>query len=86
MTEIAGVPAPAAIGLEGEPVPLKEVSKTDNEGTSTWLYANEARGLMVQLEVTEVGDGFEYKSYEGTIQVTQPESGMAVPFSGTCGV
>ncbi|KDA04089.1 hypothetical protein [Hyphomonas oceanitis] len=86
MTEIAGVPAPGAIGLEGEPVPLKEVSKTDTEGTSTWLYANEARGLMVQLEVTEVGDGFEYKSYEGTIQVTQPESGRAVPFTGTCGV
>ena len=86
MTEIAGVPAPAAVGLEGEPVALKEVSKTDAEGTSTWLYANEARGLMVELDVTEVGDGFEYKSYKGTIQVTAPESGRTVPFLGTCGV
>ena len=63
-----------------------EVSKTDAEGTSTWLYANEARGLMVELDVTEVGDGFEYKSYKGTIQVTAPESGRTVPFLGTCGV
>ncbi|PKP81003.1 MAG: hypothetical protein CVT79_12045 [Alphaproteobacteria bacterium HGW-Alphaproteobacteria-18] len=86
MTEIAGVPAPAAIGLEGQPVRLEEVSKSAKEGAGVWTYHNAQRPVEVQLTLTETAEGSEYRSYEGTIRITDPALGDIIPIEGTCGV
>ena len=86
ITEIAGVPAPAAIGIEGQPVPLEQVSKDEGDPVETWIYQNSDRGVEVELLLTETEAGFEYRNYEGTLQLTSPEEGAALPISGSCGV
>lgn len=86
MTEIAGIPAPAAIGVDGEAVALTEVSKTEAGGAETWIYRNEERPVTVALELTETEEGFEFRGYTGTIQVTDPVNGDPVQIEGRCGV
>lgn len=86
MTELAGVPAPAAIGLEGQAVRLEEVSKSVQEGAGVWTYRNAERPVEVQLTLTETVEGSEYRSYEGTIRITDPALGDVIPIEGTCGV
>lgn len=86
ITEIAGVPAPAAIGLEGQAVRLEEVSKTEQDGAAIWTYRNEERPVEVQLTLTETDQGFEYRAYEGTIRIMDPVQGDIIPIEGTCGV
>ncbi|WP_291053682.1 hypothetical protein [Hyphomonas sp.] len=86
ITEIAGVPAPAAIGLEGQAVRLEEVSKTEQDGAAIWTYRNEERPVEVQLTLTETDEGFEYRAYEGTIRIMDPVQGDIIPIEGTCGV
>lgn len=86
ITEIAGIPAPAAIGLEGQSVPMTEVSKEKGELAETWTYRNDERGVEVALKLTGTEEGGEYRNYQGTIQVIAPEKGMALPISGSCGV
>ena len=86
ITEIAGVPAPAAVAVNGETVALEQVSKDACDGIEKWVYRNEAREFAIELILTEVGEGFESRDYEGTIQVTRPALGTPVPVKGTCGV
>ncbi|MFN3912524.1 hypothetical protein [Hyphomonas sp.] len=86
ITEIAGVPAPAAIGLEGAAVRLEEVSKTTADGAETWTYRNADRPVTVELNLTETSAEFETRGYEGTIRITAPEAGEPVAISGSCGV
>lgn len=86
ITEIAGVPAPATIGLEGQAVRLEEVSKTEQDGAAIWTYRNAERPVDVQLTLTETDEGFEYRAYEGTIRIVDPAPGEIIPIEGTCGV
>lgn len=86
ITEIAGVPAPAAIGLEGAAVRLEEVSKTKADGAETWTYRNADRPVTVELNLTESSAEFETRGYEGAIRITGPEAGTPVAISGSCGV
>lgn len=86
MTEIAGLPAPAAIGLGGEAVILTEVSKTEAGGAETWIYRNEERPVTVALELTETEEGFGFRGYTGTIQITDPVYADPVQIEGRCGV
>lgn len=86
ITEIAGIPAPAAIGLEGQPVKLEEVSKNKDGPIETWTYRSAERGAEVELLLTETEKGFESRDYEGSIQVTRPEAGAVQPIVGSCGV
>lgn len=86
ITEIAGVPAPAAVALNGGTVALEQVSKDARDGIEKWVYENAGRDFGVELILTEVGEGFESRDYEGTIQVTRPVLGTPVPVKGTCGV
>ncbi|MFN3610342.1 MAG: hypothetical protein ACK4Y9_14875 [Hyphomonas sp.] len=86
ISEIAGVPAPAAIGLEGKAVPLQRVSITESDGIEIWTYRNEARALKVVLRLKEVEEGMEYRSYTGTIRIAEPVDANAINIEGTCGV
>ena len=86
ITEIAGVPAPVAVAVNGETMTLEQVSKDTRDGIEMWVYQNEAREFAIELILTEVGEGFESRDYEGTIQVTRPALGTPVPVKGTCGV
>lgn len=86
ITEIAGVPAPAHVGLEGEDVALTQVSKEDNKAPQVWIYENAGRSLQLEMQVTETAKGFESRDYEGTAQVTRPEPGPLTAVAGTCGV
>ena len=86
ITEIAGVPAPAAIGLEGEPVPLKEVSKTEADGAEIWTYRNDDRPVEIELRLREVEQGMEYRNYTGTIRISNPVDASAINIEGSCGV
>jgi hypothetical protein len=86
ITEIAGVPAPAAVGLQGQAVTLTEISKAEDAAPQVWIYGNPERALQVELNVTETNKGFESRDYEGTIQVTQPAEGQQTAITGTCGV
>lgn len=86
ITEIAGVPAQGAVGINGQNVTLDEVSKTSEEDREIWTYESVGGELMVELQLTEVADGFESRSYEGTIQVLEPEKAAPVPIAGDCGV
>lgn len=86
ITEIAGVPAPAHVGLEGQPVAMTQVSKADDAATQVWRYENAERGFQVELQITEMAKGFETRDYEGTIQVTRPAEGALKAIIGSCGV
>jgi len=86
VTEIAGVPAPAHVGLQGEDVALTQVSKVVDSAPQVWVYENAERGVEVALQVTETAKGFESRDYEGTIEVVRPEAGPMTAISGTCGV
>ncbi|ABI76314.1 putative lipoprotein [Hyphomonas neptunium ATCC 15444] len=86
ITEIAGVPAPAAIGLEGEPVTLKEVSKTEADGAEIWTYRNDERPVEIELRLKEVEQGMEYRNYTGTIRISDPVDASAINIEGSCGV
>ncbi|MFN7164085.1 MAG: hypothetical protein ACK4P2_04635 [Hyphomonas sp.] len=86
VTEIAGVPAPAHVGLEGQGVALTQVSKVADAAPQLWIYENADRGLLVEMRVTETAKGFESRDYEGTIEVTRPQERPLVAVSGTCGV
>jgi len=85
VTEIAGVPAPAYVGLEGEDVALTQVSKADDRAPQVWLYENPGRNLQLEMQVTETGKRFESRDYEGTAQVILPEQGPLTAVTGTCG-
>lgn len=86
ITEIAGVPAPAHVGLAGEDVALTQVSKAENVAPQVWLYENAGRSLQLEMQVTETAKGFESRDYEGTAQVIRPEQGPLTAVMGTCGV
>lgn len=86
ITEIAGVPAPAAIGLEGESVTLKEVSKTEEDGAEIWTYRNDERPVEIELRLKEVEQGMEYRNYTGTIRISDPVDASAINIEGSCGV
>lgn len=86
ITEIAGDPSPAAIGVNGEPVRLERVSRDEAGPVQTWLYGNDERALVVELRLTETGEGFESRDYSGTIRVIQPEPGEEMLIEGVCGV
>jgi len=86
ITELAGVPAPAAIGLEGEAVSLEQVSKTETGRTKIWNYRNTERPIEVELQLKELDDGREYQSYTGTIRITDPVDADAINIEGMCGV
>lgn len=86
ITEIAGVPAPAAIGLEGEPVALTEVAKTEEDGAEIWTYRNDERPVEIELRLKQAEEGFEYRNYTGTIRITDPVDASAINIEGSCGV
>jgi hypothetical protein len=86
ITEIAGVPAPAAIGLEGHPVALKEVSKTQADDAEIWTYRNDERPVEIELRLKEVEQGMEYRNYTGTIRISDPVDASAINIEGSCGV
>ncbi len=86
ITEIAGVPAPAHVGLEGQDVALTQVSKADDRVPQVWIYENAERGFQVEMQVTETAKGFESREYEGTATVTKPAARPVRAISGTCGV
>lgn len=86
VTEIGGTPAPAYIGLGGEAVRLERVSRDEAGPVQTWLYRNAERPLVVELRVTETGQGFESRDYQGTIRIIEPEPGEETRIEGVCGV
>jgi hypothetical protein len=86
VTEIARVPAPAHVGLEGQDVALTQVSMVVDASPQLWIYENAERGLLVEMRVTETARGFESRDYEGTIEVTRPKERPLMAVSGTCGV
>ncbi len=86
VTEIAGVPAPAHVGLAGQDVALTQVSKITNSSPQVWVYENADRGIQVALQVTETAKGLESRDFEGTIEVTMPEEGPQTAITGACGV
>lgn len=86
ITEIAGVPAPAHVGLGGEGVLLTQVVKAEDARPQVWIYENSERGFQVEMQVTETAKGFESRDYEGTAQVIRPETGPLTAVAGTCGV
>jgi hypothetical protein len=86
VTEIAGVPAPAHVGIEGEAVALTQVSKAEDASPQVWVYENAERGLQIEMHVTETAKGFESREYEGTATVTKPAARPVRAISGTCGV
>lgn len=86
ITEIAGVPAPAAIGLEGEPVRLEQVSKTEDGNAEIWTYRNAQRPVEVELRLKETARGFESRDYTGSIRITAPVDASAINIEGSCGV
>ena len=86
ITEIAGVPAPAAVAVNGETMALEQVSKDTRDGIEKWVYENAGGDFGIELILTEVAAGFESRDYAGTIQVTRPALGTPVPVTGTCGV
>jgi len=86
VTEIAGVPAPAHVGIEGEAVKLTQVSKAEAASPQVWIYENAERGLEIEMRVTETAKGFESRDYEGTAAVTKPVARPLTAISRTCGV
>ncbi|MFN3312086.1 MAG: hypothetical protein ACK46Q_01290 [Hyphomonas sp.] len=86
MTEIAGVPAPGAIGLEGQAVRLTQVSKTESAGAEVWTYRNADYPVEVELRLSETDEGFEFRTYTGTIRITDPVDANAIRIEGDCGV
>ena len=86
VTEIAGVQAPAHVGIEGEAVALTQVSKAEDASPQVWVYKNAERGLQIEMHVTETAKEFESKEYEGTATVTKPAARPVRAISGPCGV
>ncbi|MEX1251393.1 MAG: hypothetical protein WEA77_09395 [Hyphomonas sp.] len=86
VTKIAGVAAPAYVDPEGEEAALTQVSVADDRALQVWLCENPGRSLLLEMQVTETGERFQSRDYEGTAQVILPEQGPLTAVTWTGGV